>query len=74
MNKKKFWVSALVLSILAVLIYFQVRTWQKFDWEKFWRETRHTNLGYILGGVALIYVDYYLRAVRWKILLRPVKG
>ena len=72
MNKKKFWVPALVLSILAVLIYFQVRTWQKFHWEKFWGETRHTSLPYILGGVALIYADYYLRAVRWKILLRPV--
>ena len=23
-------------------------------------------------GVAIIYFDYYLRALRWKILLRPV--
>jgi glycosyltransferase 2 family protein len=72
MNKKKFWISALVLLVLAALIYFQVRTWQKFDWEKFWAETRHTRVTYILGGVALIYADYYLRSVRWKILLRPV--
>lgn len=71
MTKKKFFI-ALVLVALAALVYFQVKTWRKFDWEKFWGETRHTRVAYILGGVALIYVDYYLRAVRWKILLRPV--
>lgn len=72
MNKRKFWISALVLLVMAVLIYFQVRTWRKFNWEKFFSETRHTSLPYILGGVLLIYLDYYLRAVRWQILLRPV--
>jgi hypothetical protein len=72
MTRKKYLISALVLVALAALVYFQVRTWRKFDWGRFWAETRHTRLAYILGGVALIYADYYLRAVRWKILLRPV--
>lgn len=72
MKRKKFWLAALVLLAMAVLIYFQVRTWRRFNWAKFARETRHASLPYILGGVALIYLDYYLRAVRWKILLRPV--
>ncbi len=30
------------------------------------------NKFYLVAGVALVYVDYFLRAVRWKILLRPV--
>lgn len=72
MNKRKFWISALVLLVMVVLIYFQVRTWRKFNWEKFFAETRHTSVPYIVGGIVLIYLDYYLRAVRWKILLRPV--
>lgn len=72
MNKKKLLISALVLAALAVLIYFQVRTWQKFDWEKFWGVTRGISIPYLLSGIALIYLDYLLRALRWKILLRPV--
>lgn len=72
MNKKKLLISALVLVVLAALVYLQVRTWQKFDWVKFWRVTKGINLAYLLSGIVLIYVDYFLRALRWKILLRPV--
>src|SRR5262249_21216451 len=32
----------------------------------------NTNKFYLVAGVALVYADYFLRAVRWKILLRPV--
>ena len=73
MNKKKVLISVLVFLALAALVYLQVRTWRKFDWEKFWNVTKGTNLSYLLAGVGLIYVDYFLRAVRWKILLRPVR-
>jgi hypothetical protein len=72
MNKKKFLVTFLLMAVLGALVYFQVRSWQKFDWGKFWEETHDVNLAYILAGVALIYVIYFLRALRWKILLRPV--
>lgn len=69
-KKKKFIVTALVLVVLAALVYFQVRAWRKFDWQKFLNE--RPQWSYVLAGVGLIYLDYVLRAVRWKILLRPV--
>jgi glycosyltransferase 2 family protein len=72
MNKKKLLISALVLAVLAALVYLQIRTWQRFDWQKFWAVTKGTSIPYLLAGTALIYVDYFLRALRWKILLRPV--
>ncbi|HEY6250643.1 MAG TPA: lysylphosphatidylglycerol synthase transmembrane domain-containing protein [Candidatus Angelobacter sp.] len=72
MKKKKLLLSALVLVALAVLVYFQVRTWRKFDWHKFWAVTHRIDITFLLAAVALIYADYFLRAVRWKILLRPV--
>jgi uncharacterized protein (TIRG00374 family) len=72
MNKRQFFITAAVLAILAGLIYLQVRTWRKFDWHRFWAATQHTNKGYLIGGVALVYADYILRAVRWKILLQPM--
>jgi glycosyltransferase 2 family protein len=72
MSKKRFLITTLVLVVLAALVYLQVRTWKRFDWHRFWVATHNTNKFYLVAGVALVYADYILRAVRWKILLRPV--
>jgi len=72
MNKRKILLTALVVIVLGALIYLQVRTWRKFDWQSFKAETEDVNVGLIALGVGIIYFDYYLRALRWKILLRPV--
>lgn len=72
MSKKRFIVTTLVLLVLAALVYLQVRTWKRFDWHRFWVATHNTNKFFLLSAVALVYFDYFLRAVRWKIMLRPV--
>lgn len=72
MSKKRFLITALVLVVLAGLVYLQVRAWKKFDWHRFWVATHNTNAFYLVAGVALVYADYILRALRWKIMLRPV--
>jgi glycosyltransferase 2 family protein len=72
MSKKRALITAIVVLVLAGLIYLQVRTWQKFEWHKFASATEGANFYFIGLGAAMIYFDYYLRAVRWKILLRPV--
>ncbi len=72
MSRKRFLITALVLVVLAGLIYLQVRAWKKFDWHRFWVATHNTNKFYLVAGVALVYADYILRALRWKIMLRPV--
>src|SRR5580692_1631725 len=71
MNKKSYVVSAAFLLVLAVLVYLQFRTWRNFDWAKLLQY--HLSWCHILHGVAYIYVAYFLRAVRWKIFLRPVR-
>lgn len=65
-------IAAVVLLAIAALVYLQVNTWKKFDWQTFKQQTEDVNLFYIGLGVVIIYFDYYLRALRWKILLRPV--
>jgi glycosyltransferase 2 family protein len=72
MKNKKYLIYAVVFLILAVLIYLQFRTWQNFDWARF-RETRPRKWMHIVHGIALIYLAYVVRAVRWKIFLRPVR-
>lgn len=71
MNKKKYAAFAIAFVVLSGLVYLQFRTWRNFDWAKllhFEISWRH-----ILHGVVYIYVAYFLRAVRWKVFLRPVR-
>src|ERR1700738_4733288 len=73
MDKKRYLAYAVVAAILAVLIYMQFRTWKDFDWTTFWDQSRQVSLRHILNAVVLIYLSYFLRALRWKIFLRPVR-
>jgi uncharacterized membrane protein YbhN (UPF0104 family) len=60
-----------VAAILGALVYFQFRSWQTFDWAKFRQYTGGVSLWHIGAGIALIYLAYVLRAVRWAIFLKP---
>jgi len=71
MNKKRYFVYAGVFLVLALLVYLQFRTWQYFDWGKLLQYG--LNWRHILHGVLYIYFAYFLRAVRWKIFLRPAR-
>jgi uncharacterized protein (TIRG00374 family) len=73
MGKKRYLLYAVVAAILAALIYVQFRTWKGFDWPTFWGQWRQLDPRHILQATALIYISYFLRAVRWKIFLRPVR-
>jgi len=73
MGKKRYLAYAVVAAILAVLVYMQFRTWKDFDWATFWSEVRQLSPGHIVLAIALIYLSYVLRAVRWKIFLQPVR-
>jgi glycosyltransferase 2 family protein len=71
MNKKKHAAFAVVFVVLAILVYLQFRTWRNFDWARLFQyglDWRH-----IVRGVVYIYLAYFLRAVRWKIFLQPVR-
>jgi len=71
MKKKQILSLAIVTAILGALVYFQFRSWQTFDWAKFRQYTGGVNLWHIGAGVALIYLAYVLRAIRWAIFLKP---
>ena len=73
MNKKRILVLGGVLVALCLLVYLQVRAWKTFDWAMFWNRTEHVNWLYIFYGLALTYIAYVLRAVRWRIFLKPVR-
>ncbi len=73
MDKKRILITSAILVVLAALIYLQFRHWKSFDWATFWSETHQVNPWHIVHAIALIYLGYVLRAIRWRIFLRPVR-
>ena len=73
MDKRRILASVLVFCILAILIYLQYRHWRTFDWGTFWSQTHRIRWRHVFYGVVLIYLAYVVRALRWKIFLKPVR-
>jgi len=73
MTKQRILIYGLVLAILAALVYLQFRHWRTFDWTKFVENTRDISWRHVIHAIILIYLAYVLRALRWKIFLRPVR-
>jgi hypothetical protein len=77
MTKKRVLALTAVLAILGVLIYMQFRTWRTFDWKAFTAITgglwRGAGLFHLVVAMVLIYSTYWLRALRWKLFLKPVR-
>lgn len=77
MNKHRILVYGIGTVVLAVLVYIQFRGWSSFDWPTFWKEGRRLSkppgLYHILHAIGLIYLGYIMRAIRWKIFLKPVR-
>lgn len=73
MSRKQVLTMAVVVAVLAALAYLQFRTWRNFEWGVFWQQTRQASLPQVATGILLIYCTYILRALRWKVMLRPSK-
>jgi glycosyltransferase 2 family protein len=72
-NKKRPYVLWLIVAILAAALFWYLHTHVAFDWKTLGVQLRAVDLRFVLGAIALIYVSFWLRAVRWAILLAPVK-
>lgn len=73
MDKKRILIYGAIFVLLAALVTLQFRQWRNFDWTEFVQRSRHLAWRDVVHGVVLIYVTYFLRALRWKIFLRPVR-
>ncbi|HEY4930686.1 MAG TPA: lysylphosphatidylglycerol synthase transmembrane domain-containing protein [Terriglobales bacterium] len=73
MNKKRTLVTLIVVVVLGLLVYLQVHAWKTFEWKKFWDSTSNIYWPYVGGGILLTYFAYVLRAVRWRIFLKPMR-
>jgi hypothetical protein len=73
MDKKRILASVVVFLILAILVYLQYRHWRSFDWGTFWGQLHRIKKIHVLHAIFLVYAAYVLRALRWKMFLKPVR-
>ncbi len=63
-----------MLAALVAVGWRQVNSspeWHNFTWQAVWRATRDAKLSFLLGAIALIYLSYLLRSLRWSTLMTP---
>lgn len=73
MKNKKYVAYLVVFLVLAALVYLQFRTWRNFDWALLLHQS-HLEWHHIVYAMLFTYFAYVLRAIRWKIFLRPVRS
>ncbi len=71
--KKRSGVLLVVLVAILVVVVAVYRDRIHFDWGTFKQQFHQIALGHIFAGIALIYTTYWLRAIRWSILVKPTK-
>lgn len=57
------------LGIAAALLYFCLRG---VDWDAFWEQLQHCRWGWVLLSMGLGAVVFWLRALRWRMMLLPL--
>jgi uncharacterized protein (TIRG00374 family) len=58
---------------IAISAFFLFLLFRKIDFDKLAAAFREMDYRFILPALLLTFVSYYLRAVRWKFLLLPIK-
>jgi glycosyltransferase 2 family protein len=73
--KKTYFSAALALAALAGAVAFVVHRWRTsgFDWSQFASALRHVDWNWLLPAIFLILTTYVGRALRWEIMLRPLR-
>lgn len=62
-------------AVLLLVIYNLGRSpeWRAFHWQSLWASLMHANPTYLLAAVIGSYATYWVRALRWKFFLDPIK-
>jgi glycosyltransferase 2 family protein len=71
--KKHSWVIYLVGAILLLALVWVVRTRVHFQWSVFLDQVQHVDWRRITLAAVMILLCYWLRAMRWAVLIRPQK-
>ncbi len=71
------WVWLGVGTAVIVLIFYNLSRspeWRNFDWVRLWRSIVGARLDYLLLSVLLVYSTFFVRAIRWRFFMAPIKA
>lgn len=66
-------IAALVLAALVAWVFLVEIRKQGFHWSVFWTSLRELDWRWLVGSIVLSYLTYAGRALRWSVLLKPLK-
>jgi|HubBroStandDraft_6_1064221.scaffolds.fasta_scaffold250751_2 uncharacterized protein (TIRG00374 family) len=69
---KRIILAALILALFVGLLYYRLRQ-SPFRWSDFQRTFIGVDWGWFAAALAFIYLSYVGRALRWRVMLRPLK-
>ncbi len=59
---------------VCISLFFLVLLFRKIDFDKLMLAFKEMDYRYLLPSIAVTFISYYIRAVRWKYLLLPIKN
>jgi uncharacterized protein (TIRG00374 family) len=71
MNRKLLVILALI-AIVGIVAY--LRGGGEFDWKLFFGSFRNVQMGWLVASIVATFLTYWMRAVRWKVLLGPLQA
>ena len=72
-KQAKYAVAGLVLALLIAWVFVAQIRKQGFDWQVFWATLRALNWYWLGAATILSYATYAGRALRWAVLLKPLR-
>ncbi|HUB81291.1 MAG TPA: lysylphosphatidylglycerol synthase transmembrane domain-containing protein [Bryobacteraceae bacterium] len=65
-SRRRFWTWLVAVPLAAFLLYWSLRG---VDWELVWKTLSGARWGLIAEAFGLVFLSFFLRALRWRILL-----
>ncbi len=75
-GRRRGWALVAIAIVLVAALAYTFSTnpeWRSFDIGEFLESFRHVRIGFLLLAFVAIFSTYVVRALRWRLLLRPVK-
>jgi hypothetical protein len=65
--------AVIIAALLALIAWYLWNKRASFDWRSLGPQLRSVSVWMVLAGIAIIYVCYWLRAMRWSVLLKSLR-